>query len=161
MAEFFKALFHWNPPSHCVGIHSWEWCTGGNIPEDAVHGGTDADGGDIYVGRAMHMGDLLPAKVCPHHGCAFVSWNGEEIRIYAYEVLKSTHAAWKEAYGGDIPSEAIRVGQTAHGEFLFVGRTFHEGTLTVGKVHPSHGVLYIPFGGREISYRKYEILVLC
>jgi len=30
-----------------------------------VRGGIDADGSVIYVGRAFHAGDMIPAKVIP------------------------------------------------------------------------------------------------
>ena len=30
-----------------------------------VRGGIDADGSVIYVGRAFHNGDMIPAKVIP------------------------------------------------------------------------------------------------
>lgn len=31
------------------------------------------------------------------------------------------------------------------------GRAYHDGSLTVGKVQISHGLLYIPFDGREVA----------
>ena len=31
----------------------------------------------------------------------------------------------------------------------------------VWQVQRSHGVLYIPFDGKEIPYREYEVLVQC
>lgn len=130
------------------------------MPLNAVQGGQDRDGGKIYVGRANYQGDLLPAKICPRHGCAFVSWNGKEHRMHTYEALRSTNVAWKQGSGGQVPPKAICVGQTSRGEFLYVGRTFHNGNLTVGKIHPSHGVLYIPFNGMELSFPRYEVLVL-
>nr|BAN20200.1 conserved hypothetical protein [Riptortus pedestris] len=153
-------MFEWAKPAHCTGDLIWAWSSAGNVPSGAVHGGRDADGGTIYVGRATHNGDVLPAKVCPNHGCAFVCWNGEEITKLEYEVLVSEHTAWKDAEGGDVPSEAIQIGQTRDGEPLYVGRTLIEGTLTIGKVHPSHGVLYVPYEGKEENFSNYEVLIL-
>lgn len=62
-------------------------------------------------------------------------------------------------HGNHIPPDAVPAGYTRTRETLYVGRANHAGTLTVGKVHPSHGVVYIPFGGKEHGYRDYEILV--
>lgn len=42
---------------------------------------------------------------------------------------------------------------------LYVGRAAHEGSLTIGKIHPSHQCIYIPYGGAEISLAAYEVLV--
>ena len=60
---------------------------------------------------------------------------------------------------GNIPPKAIPAGESEDGEALFVGRTSHEGNQIVGKVQPSHGVIYIPFGGEEVSYNEFEVLV--
>lgn len=56
-------------------------------------------------------------------------------------------------------SGAIQAGHTASGEPLFVGRAHYLGSHTIGKVQPSHGSLYIAFGGAEIPIKEYEILV--
>lgn len=83
---------------------------------------------------------------------------------------------WVRNQGNHIPPDAVPAGYTRTRETLFVGRAHHAGSLTVGKVcikkfiiiyqilsvlqvHPSHGVVYIPHGGREHGYRDYEILV--
>lgn len=50
------------------------------------------------------------------------------------QVLISRHTAWQEAADGEVPPEAIQVGQTSAGEPLYVGRTLLNGTLTIGKV---------------------------
>ncbi|KAK9500586.1 hypothetical protein O3M35_001825 [Rhynocoris fuscipes] len=152
--------YKWQPPSYCQGTLSWELCSNGDYPVGAVLAGKDQDGGSIYVGRAFYEGDLLPAKVAPSHGCAFVSYGGKEVTRTEYEVLVSDSIAWKPSSGGDVPRQAIQVGYTADGEALYAGRTFHEGTIQAGKVHPSHGCLYIPFGDEEISFTDYEVLIL-
>lgn len=44
----------------------WQYCNAsGPFPERMVRGGIDADGSVIYVGRAFHAGDMIPAKVIP------------------------------------------------------------------------------------------------
>lgn len=45
-------------------------------------------------------------------------------------------------------------------KYLNIGRVYHEGSLTVGKVQISHGALYIPFNGSEVSiHSEIEVLV--
>lgn len=83
---FLVAGYGWAPPSHCSGTIAWVPSQGGYIPPGAVKAGMDKDGGDIYVGRAMHEGDLLPCKVCPTHQCAYVSYGGQELSKHQYEV---------------------------------------------------------------------------
>lgn len=64
------------------------------------------------------------------------------------------------SYLGEIPSGALVIGKTVEGEPLYMGRCLYQGTQTPGKIHPTHGCLYIPFDGEEISVNEYEVLVL-
>lgn len=59
---------------------------------------------------------------------------------------------------GHVPPSAVPGGQTSDGETLYIGRAPYEGSITVGKVHPSHKTLYIPYAGEEVAIRKFEIL---
>lgn len=130
----------------------------GSIPSLAVVAGHDSDGDTIYIGRAEYSGDLLPAKVIPNKGKAYVSYGGQEIEIDSYEVLSGLRYQWIPAANGDVPPAAVKVGRAADGDFLYPGRGHHEGSLTVGKVHPSHGCLYIPYGDEEVKLTEYEVL---
>lgn len=57
--------------------------------------------------------------------------------------------SWVDGEGGRVPSNSVVGGQTNDGETLYIGRVVHNGTVTVGKVHPSHGVCYFPYGRPE------------
>ncbi|KZC08966.1 hypothetical protein WN55_11429 [Dufourea novaeangliae] len=103
---------------------------------------------------------MLPAKVMPDKNVAYVSHNGEEHPKYDYEVLCLGEFAWEFRSNGDVPSDAVIAGKTSDGEPLYVGRVLHNGSQTVGKIQPSHGCLYIPFDGEELSFKDYEVLVL-
>ncbi|XP_026666845.1 uncharacterized protein LOC108633130 [Ceratina calcarata] len=141
----------------------YRWTTrraGQGVPSNAVHGGRDIQGSTIYVGRAYHEGDMLPAKVIPDNNVAYVCHAGQEHAKYEFEVLCQPEFAWEYCHGGAIPGDAVVGGQTSDGERLYIGRVLHNGAQTVGKVQPSHGCLYIPFDGQELSFRDYEVLVM-
>lgn len=70
-------------------------------------------------------------------------------------------ATWVDVTGGDIPPNAVPGGQDVSGESLFVGRARHEGALLPGKVVPSHGVCYVPWGGAEHGKPEYQVLCGC
>lgn len=129
------------------------------LPPHAVIGGHDADNTPIYVGRAHHEGENLPAKVIPSKGCAYVCYGGSEHVKNHYEVLVGQGYAWVGSASGSVPPNAVRSGTTRSGEPLYVGRGRHANSLTVGKVHPSHGCLYVPFGGQEVRINTYEVLI--
>ncbi|XP_015117986.1 natterin-3 [Diachasma alloeum] len=132
---------------------------GQGVPHNAVQGGRDIDGSTIYVGRAYHNGDVIPAKVIPDKQVAYVSHGGEEHSKSEFEILVQGEFAWEFASNGVIPPDAVVGGQTTEGEPLYVGRVIHNGAQTVGKIQASHGCLYIPYDGEELSFRDYEVLV--
>jgi len=132
----------------------------GPLPDGAILAGNDIDGSSIYVGKSYHEGDLLPAKVIrtPNKNVAYVCYNGMEIEKHQFEVLCNGNVSWIPSGHGSVPHNAVVGGNTSSGETLYIGRTHHMGSLTPGKVHPSHGSLYIPFGGQEVIHKSYEIL---
>ncbi|CAH1179598.1 unnamed protein product [Phaedon cochleariae] len=136
----------------------WAPGRGGAVPPRAFTGGED-NGEPIYVVRAQLNGGLIPGKLVPSHGVCYVPWGGQENAVAEYEVLCDFPGQWIACSGGNIPPNALTAGQSEDGEPLYVGRVVHDGALTVGKVQPGHGVCYIPYGGQELSFPDYEILV--
>ncbi|XP_075534725.1 uncharacterized protein LOC142569399 [Dermacentor variabilis] len=153
MANFFQAYQH-------KPVCQWVMCYGSHIPSNAVPGGEDG-GETAFIGRAVHDDDVIPGKVLPSHSCCYVSYAGVEHSHREYQVLVSDGApmAWVPASHGSVPNGAIQGGACGNGEPLYIGRAYHNGTLTIGKVHPSHNCLYIPYGGDEHRYTDYEVLV--
>ncbi|CAB3236036.1 unnamed protein product [Arctia plantaginis] len=131
-----------------------------SIPPGALRVGTDEDGSEIYAGRAPHEGDILPAKVIPSKEACYVCWGGEEIPKDQFEVLVPAMFSWQFSTNGQVPPGAVEAGQTADGEKLYYGRVTHDGCTTPGKIQPSHGCCYYPFGGEERNSTEYECLVL-
>lgn len=129
------------------------------LPRDAVLGGRDTDGSLIYVGRATHEGAVLPCKVIPSKQAAYVSTHNKEILKQNYEILVGRGVVWKREKNGKVPKDALPGGRANNGEVLYIGRADYIGSLTIGKVHPSHKCMYFPYGGSEISLKEYEVLV--
>ncbi|XP_055683680.1 C3 and PZP-like alpha-2-macroglobulin domain-containing protein 8 isoform X2 [Lutzomyia longipalpis] len=138
------------------GSACWVPASGGQVPDGAVPGGHDGE--QLYVARARYGGGLIPGKLVPSHGVCYVPWGGGENSVTEYEVLCGG-GSWVPGTGDAIPPNALPAGETEEGEPLFIGRANHEGTITVGKVQPSHGCVYIPYGGEELRYDQYEIFV--
>lgn len=65
---------------------------------------------------------------------------------------------WRTEENGEVPYKALEVGHTQSGETLYLGRGKHQGAVIPGKVQASQNCLMIPFGGREITLRQYEVL---
>uniref|UniRef100_A0A453YKA7 Uncharacterized protein n=1 Tax=Anopheles arabiensis TaxID=7173 RepID=A0A453YKA7_ANOAR len=139
----------------------WQHCNvNGPFPPNMVRAGVDSDGEVIYVGRAFHEGDMVPAKVIPTKNVAFVCHGGEEVLKEDFEVLRYGAFVWEYSSNGSVPETAMRIGQTMDGEPLYMGRAIYSGSQTPGKVHPSHGCCYLPFDGAEVSVTDYEVLCI-
>uniref|UniRef100_A0A182M7T9 Uncharacterized protein n=1 Tax=Anopheles culicifacies TaxID=139723 RepID=A0A182M7T9_9DIPT len=139
----------------------WQHCNiNGPFPANMVRAGVDCDGEVIYVGRAFHEGDMVPAKVIPTKNVAFVCHGGEEVLKEDFEVLRYGAFVWEYASNGTVPDSAMKIGQTTDGEPLYMGRAIYSGSQTPGKVHPSHGCCYLPFDGAEVSVLEYEVLCI-
>lgn len=147
-------------PAYNYPTNAPKWIQSGNgsVPPNAVVAGNDVSGELIYVARAAHEGAVIPGKLVPSHRIAYVPWGGRENPKDSYEVLCDCAARWVPVAGTQIPPNAFQGGHSENGEPLFIGRCLHEGSTTPGKVQPSHGVCYIPFGGQEIAKQQYEIL---
>ncbi|XP_018321874.1 natterin-3 [Agrilus planipennis] len=132
------------------------------VPPNAVCGGIDADRSRIYIGRVFHENHLLPAKIIPKKKNAFVAYGGQEHKKSSAQILienDQNRFEWIEKQGPSIPPNAVKGGTTELGEPLYIGRVWFKGSKTIGKIHPSHGCLYIAFDGLEYGFKKYEIFV--
>lgn len=130
------------------------------LPAHAVKVGIDQDGSEIFLGRVNHNGDVVPAKVIPSKSAAYIPWGGKEVLVSFVEILREVQYIWKPSANGQVPHNAVPFGTTSSGEALFAGRCTHEGSLTPGKVQPSHGCIYIPFNGSEVAIKQYEVLCM-
>ncbi|XP_004930634.1 uncharacterized protein LOC114246481 [Bombyx mandarina] len=131
------------------------------LSEKAVVAGYEGhDGSPLWVIRSQFQGDLIPGKLCVKHFSAYVPWGGKENAVQNIEVCcaRPERVRWLESRDGVIPPNAVMGGNTAAGEPLYIGRAREQGSLTPGKVHPSHKVLYISFAGQELPHKVYEIL---
>lgn len=128
------------------------------VPFGAITAGRDIDGSPLYVGRAFHEGEMIPAKVTRDR--AYVAHGGREHSKHEFEVLCGGNYSWiHSGHGAPVPHNAVSTGSSLSGEPLYVGRSHHNGNPTPGKIHLSHASLYLPFDGAEVAYRDYEVLI--
>ncbi|XP_066983196.1 uncharacterized protein [Macrobrachium rosenbergii] len=137
----------------------WVPCKGGYFPLRPISGGEGPDG-EVYVGLARHEDSYVIGMVVPDHGVCYVPYGGEAVPKSEYFVLSnpgSVNLTWEPSSGGKVPPGALNGGIDG-GEVLYIGRVLIDGIASVGKVHPSHGCVYVPYGGAEHSHRDYEVL---
>jgi len=90
---------------------------------------------------------------------SYVSYKKRNIARDGNEMEMKISIKFVGASGGSVPHNAFPGGQDKSGEILYIGRAMHEGSKIPGKLHPSHGVLYVAWGGREHKKTHYEVLV--
>ncbi|XP_055837518.1 uncharacterized protein LOC129905913 [Episyrphus balteatus] len=139
--------------------HVWVPGTLDHVPPFAVIGGEEQNH-IIYVGRAHHEGETLPAKIIPATGSVYVSRGGHDVYKSEFEYLVGMGYTWVYGIveGFDIPPGAVWTGHTQDGEKVYVGRGHYHGSLTPGKVHPGYPKLFIPYGGKEVKMKDFEVL---
>ncbi|XP_071448076.1 epidermal growth factor receptor-like [Hetaerina americana] len=138
--------------------NTWVQATNGAIPVGGLLGGTDPKC-MLYVGRAWHEGELLPGKLCARYNNVYIAWNGGEYLYNDYQVLTGSNFEWVISSSTQIPACAVEGGKLKDGTPVYIGRTFSSGALDIGRVNAADGILYIPYYGKEYSFRDYEILV--
>ncbi|XP_037297071.1 uncharacterized protein LOC119190110 [Manduca sexta] len=114
----------------------------------------------LWVIRAQYEGDLIPGVLDTKRDTAYVPWNGEAHAVKDIEVCCASHdeIQWIPAGDGEVPPLAVPGGKTASGETLYIGRAWEQNSLIPGKIQPSLGHLYLPFKGKEVAKKYYEVL---
>eukprot|EP00727_Mastigamoeba_balamuthi_P010465 m51a1_g6040 hypothetical protein (176) ;mRNA; f:164328-165059 len=151
------------PPPAYVGFQ-WVPAHGSSIPPNAVVGGRDCDGSDLYIARAHHNGSVIPGKGHPQHGCCFVAFGGKEIAVTDYEVLVGPPGAiprWQTVTPG-MPIQGTQAGHDVGGQPLYVGRVWTHDCMCLGKAAPHLNGINVSYSGKEhvVSGQTFEILIL-
>ncbi|MBK8878564.1 MAG: DUF3421 domain-containing protein [Haliscomenobacter sp.] len=71
-------------------------------------------------------------------------------------LVNVTHAQWQRVVNGITPS-ALRGGNEANGNVLYIARVKHENGVHIGKARPNSREAFIPFGGKELVLNNYEV----
>jgi Protein of unknown function (DUF3421) len=151
--ELFPDYFRENTPV-------WIPFDGTKFPNNVVEGGRE-DNQKLYIGRSHHMGSMTPGKVSADQPNCVIPWGTISNEKEDFEMLVSSgETNWVAARDGRVPQNALQAGHSEQGETLFIGRVFHNGSMIVGKVQPSHRGCYIPVDDKELHSRVYEVLVV-
>ena len=137
----------------------WVNATGGEVPQDSMVGGNEADGEKLYVGRVNYEGGVHIGKVRGAFGGCNFGWGGEEHCEKEYQVLSKVKGKWVKAEGGEVPEGALHCGREADGALLYLARTEFEGGVHPGKLRTEFGGILVPWGGKEHMMPSYEVFV--
>ncbi|XP_017078878.1 RING-H2 finger protein ATL58-like [Drosophila eugracilis] len=133
------------------------------LPEGVVRSGFDEMGNSTYVARAYMNDDMLPAGYVARNKSALCSWDCQAYKLCTeleVLVLAGCDYKWVAGTKGSYPADALQTGYTEDGEVTYTGRGLYKGIMRLGKVHPSHGVMYLPYDDLEVNILHYEVLVV-
>ncbi|XP_017115408.1 uncharacterized protein LOC108137958 [Drosophila elegans] len=133
------------------------------LPKGVVKCGFDSKGNSTYVARVYLNNDLLPASYVAKNKTALCSWDCQAYEFFSeVEILILTECdlKWVPGTRGSYSPDALQTGYSEDGEVTYTGRGLYDGTVRLGKVHPSHEVMYIPHRGLEVNVTDYEVLVV-
>lgn len=143
---------------------AWVLSQNGDIPPNAVEGGREANGEPLYIARFISKEcQLAPGKLARSHRSAYVSCNSTEQSASVYQVLTCSNQQelkWVPTSGNNLPTGALQAGGN-HQSPLYVGRAQFQGGVCCGKFEPTHGCVYVPWGGKENAIpNNFEVLCL-
>ncbi|KAJ3035613.1 hypothetical protein HK097_004160, partial [Rhizophlyctis rosea] len=156
---------------------SWVLTEGNNIPQGALIGGQEKDGRQLYIerphqlpllsttARAFQDRGIHIGKTASHLDGARIPYGGKEVTKEKYEVLCGFDAAVKWVDGKKQVQlaegvRAVEAGREEHGAPLYIAQGEYHGSVVPGKCGPQLDAgAMIPYGGDEVTCKKYRYLV--
>ncbi len=135
---------------------AWVDARGGEVPAGAIVGGWE-QGRTLYVCRGVHEGGLHPGKVVGAY--CNIGWGGTEVLTERYEVLigDTRRIGWVDSSYGGVPPGAFSGGYEPGQSELYVCRVGYLGGVHPGKIVGTN--CNITYGGRELPFNRYQVLV--
>lgn len=131
--------------------------TNGFVPPDAIRGGRDDDGTDLYVCTALVGGAQVPGKLRASFGGCDINLLFAETVVPTYEVLVPE---WSEnppppgyQYGFDYAP-----GYDIDGTPLYICRAYYQGNVMPGKTRKDWTTCNIGYNGAEVLATFYDII---
>ncbi|XP_022218272.1 uncharacterized protein LOC111071309 [Drosophila obscura] len=151
-------------PSTFDTEHVWK---AGNLsypfPGDAILGGFDPYGYNIYIGRVKYSNTILPARVVAETGVAYFNNQLTSSKATTYDLLvaqRNVKYLWVRSFDGLYERYSVSVGTSNLNERVFMCRAKTDGGLLIGSLFLSEKLCIIKHETLALrKFDKYEILV--
>ena len=130
----------------------WVNVRNGNVPSNAISGGTDNNQTLYICTVGFATGKLLPSM-----GKCLIGWGGKEHGHSNYKVLVGNNYQWVR-FRGQVPRNAV-IGGSENGLRVYVCSGVYDGEWTPGKYVKSIDSCLIGWGGKERAVNNFHILV--
>lgn len=144
-----------------VRCHWEKYKKGDPLPTNMIFADFDSDGFPLGIGRFKVENDMIPGTFYVKHGYVAVSYAClSHKESDEFEILCDGDVEWVGAQHGELPSHSVVGGRADNWENLHIGKVKHDGVIVIGKVHPRHQCLYIPWESAEYKVKtKYLHLI--
>ncbi|CAB3359561.1 Hypothetical predicted protein [Cloeon dipterum] len=139
--------------------YHWVAAKNGQIPSNAVVGGTDHGEQVLFIARVSYNNSQFIGKVNNVLQGARVACNGQELHFVEYEVLCGSKSKWQTGCNGQVPPNAVLGGRGCNGDTYYIARTDCNGAITVGMVLASTRQCHVAYGGRELVANTFDALI--
>jgi hypothetical protein len=142
----------------------------GEIPDDAVPGGTDRNHEMTYIAQVyIPKQGILTTRLYKGSKSVTASRYGIHTSDVFVKILCSNQPeklSWVPATAAKLHTELagkhLVAGGTENGKTLNIGRVSYQGEVIVGKVcsyNVGNALMFFPYHNNEISVKSYEVLV--
>uniref|UniRef100_A0A336MMK0 CSON001398 protein n=1 Tax=Culicoides sonorensis TaxID=179676 RepID=A0A336MMK0_CULSO len=140
-------------PRHDLPVIWIKYKKGEPIPPNTAFVDVDpTNNWPLGVGRFKHHGDLLPGTFNIKEKCVYAPYGGQTHKCQDnFEILCNGNLKWVESEKGKIERQAVMGGGVRNNGKLFIGKVERDNRPLIGKIHPSHYCLYIPFFTAELK----------
>ncbi|KAH8370925.1 hypothetical protein KR093_005556 [Drosophila rubida] len=134
-----------------------------NFPENAVLGGFDPTGYNLYVARTVSGSNILPARVVAETRVGTFNTDTAVNTATSYELLVSNATLsyqWVRSYDGYREKNAVSVGTNATNDQVFICRARSDSGQIIGTLYLAQKKCYVRYGTLSLkTFDKYEVLV--
>ncbi|EDW29498.1 GL22740 [Drosophila persimilis] len=151
-------------PSAYDTEHVWK---AGNLsypfPNNAILGGFDPYGYNIYIGRVKFGTTIVPARVVAETGVAYFNNQLTASKATTYDILvieRDYKYVWVRSFDGLYEFGSVAVGTSNFNERVFMCRAKTDGGLLIGMLMLSEKLCIIKHETLALrKFDKYEVLV--
>jgi hypothetical protein len=143
---------------------AWIFAQNKGIPDGAIVVAREHDW-NLYICRTYCDGGIQVGKASNvFKKGAVIGYKNDEIHLEAYEVLvgNMNRLRWVPTSGKlnahGLGYRPVEGGHENDGSALFIARAEHKGVRHPGKASEKLDGAYIPYGGKEVNVKNYEVL---
>jgi hypothetical protein len=170
LLHLFIVIFSLVPPLYSKKFDYYWRDYYGEIPDDAIPGGSDRNYKPTYIGQVyVPNRQIQTVRIYPGKESVTASANGIFTLTSFIKILcsdKPEKFSWVSTTAAklhtDLVGRHLVLGGTESAKELNIGRISYQGEVIVGKVcgyNIGNALMYFPYDNKEVTASSYEVLI--